>query len=441
MKLKELTISNFKCFKSEQTFKFGKITLLLGENSSGKSSIMQAIWAPLQSGEFPFTFSPNGDLMNLGSFKDIVWGHDTDREIRIKMEFEDHSLEKLSTSLHNHDTYWIENKHNQQPELNTIEGIYDIITNDPDANSYPAFYLQAKNINGQIKIIKISSSLEDAKFSNPEYAKPIKELHTKYPQLAYNINLDTASLKNHENKAKFETIILFWNTFAYQTISTYLSSYRLPPERTYQETTKRYLKVGTFGEGYLDQILRWQTENDTRYIKLIETMQGLGLLQNINARRMDGGRYEFQIQTKNNNVNASISDVGFGISQIMPVLVADLQLSGDSTLYVQEPETHLHPSVQAAYGAHLVERATNTNKTYVIETHSEYLINSLRLAIVKGEIAPEDVQVYFTENTGDDTTVHDVKFTKQGTIEQAPDNFFRTYMMGVLDIALNAEAE
>lgn len=78
-------------------------------------------------------------------------------------------------------------------------------------------------------------------------------------------------------------------------------------------------------------------------------------------------------------------------------------------------------------------------KNYIIETHSEYLLNRLRLEIVKGNLDEKDLAVYFLENDGKDVKIHDLKFTKKGGIENVPDSFFDTYMMDLKDIALSVE--
>ncbi len=110
--LKKLRVKNFKCFREEKEFDFGRITLLLGANSSGKSSVMYAILGAIQSGEFPFQFSPNGKYVNMGDYRDMVWGHDVDREIEI-------GLEMAGTYEHKLQTKWIANQRGL-PELNYL---------------------------------------------------------------------------------------------------------------------------------------------------------------------------------------------------------------------------------------------------------------------------------------------------------------------------------
>ena len=80
----------------------------------------------------------------------------------------------------------------------------------------------------------------------------------------------------------------------------------------------------------------------------------------------------------------------------------------------------------------------NSSKKYIIETHSEYLLNKIRLGIVKGEIDENDVKTYFIDNQGKEAVTYKIYFNKQGQILNAPDNFFKTYMMDVMEIAINA---
>ncbi len=175
--------------------------------------------------------------------------------------------------------------------------------------------------------------------------------------------------------------------------------------------------------------------------ELLHWMQEMELITDMKANRIGGGRYDVQVKTKEKGVFAALSDVGFGLSQFLPILVADIQLPDDSTLFIQQPESQLHPSVQANFGDYLTKRINETQKNYVVETHSEYLLNRIRLNIVKGILKPEDLQVYFLESKEDDTAVHKIQFTKDGRILGAPGNFFKTYYIDVMDIAMNAFEE
>ena len=154
-----------------------------------------------------------------------------------------------------------------------------------------------------------------------------------------------------------------------------------------------------------------------------------------------GGRYEIRVRTKSVASWASLVDVGFGISQFLPVIVADLQLPSGSTLMIDQPELHLHSSAQAQLGDYFVRQIKKNKKHYFIETHSEYILNRVRSLIVKGLISPSDVKVFYFDNQGDAVDIHQIQFTKDGRILNAPQGFFDTYMIDVMDIAIGASED
>ncbi|MCP4213405.1 MAG: AAA family ATPase [bacterium] len=91
MRINKLSLENFKCFKKAD-FELGKLTLLTGANSSGKSSVLYSILGTLQSGEFPLSFSPNGKYVNMGNFKELYHKHLKDNTVKIGINFDDSEL-------------------------------------------------------------------------------------------------------------------------------------------------------------------------------------------------------------------------------------------------------------------------------------------------------------------------------------------------------------
>ncbi len=353
IEIKSLTIENFKCFKTEKTFDFGRITVLTGANSSGKSSVISALLAILQSeSEFPKNLSINGQYVNLGDFKEIAYKHNSDAVIKLNV--------KLKNNV-SYSTSWQQSEQSLQPKLLQLEKTG---RESPFASLFPT--------NGKLN---------------------------------------------------------------------YISAFRQSPQRTYLHRNLSKLKVDTEGGGYLDQIIAWEQVNADELVELVKIMSEIGLFYKVKTRILSGGRFEILVQTNKNGILTALSNVGYGISQFLPIIVADLQLENNSTLFLAEPEIHLHPSVQSKFGDYLVKQVNNSEKNYIIETHSEYLLNRLRLAIVKGELKKQDIKVYYLENDGEDTEVYDIDFTKTGAIKNAPDSFFETYSMDVMEIAYNAIPE
>ena len=109
-----------------------------------------------------------------------------------------------------------------------------------------------------------------------------------------------------------------------------------------------------------------------------------------------------------------------------------------SCLAVSQPEIHLHPKIQASFGNYIFTQIRDNKKQYIIETHSEYLLNRIRLLLVTGELKPEDVCVLYFENDGVKSTTHTIEFATDGSVKGAPESFFDTYGIDVMNIAMEA---
>ena len=150
----------------------------------------------------------------------------------------------------------------------------------------------------------------------------------------------------------------------------YISSFRMRPERTY---TQRSVieRVKPNGDYTIDQIFDWKSKRSKDFGKLIKELRELQLMNLLTINKFRGGRYEVRVKTNKFGAWASLADVGFGISQFLPLIVADLQLPKDSTIVIDQPEIHLHPRAQAQLADYFIRQINNNEKKYIIETHSE----------------------------------------------------------------------
>ena len=142
-----------------------------------------------------------------------------------------------------------------------------------------------------------------------------------------------------------------------------------------------------------------------------------------------------ELFNKSTGVAASFRDVGFGFSQVLPVIVQSM-LSKEKTLLMEQPELHLHPALQAELGDVFIESALGKNKnTFLIETHSEHLILRLLRRVretTEGELEegdnplrPEDVAVIYARPTEKGTELIELRITEDGDFaDKWPDGFF-----------------
>lgn len=406
MQLDRLSLENFKCFE-KLDMDFGKITLLTGANSSGKSSVFYAILGAIQSGEFPFQFSPNGKFVNMGDYEEMVFQRDKEKQIKLLYEGYDDYHDDIWFTVNSH---WIYEDSNVLPVLKSLKIDYNENKIEIDKTNRLVKYWNKDKLLEEI-------TFEDILGVSDESIVDFRDLliADKLPGILIDI---------------VNEIFVDWDF-------NFVNASQIP-KRTSYEITNENLKVGKYGQGYQDQIIRWQTKESKELEDLLSIMQELKLFQNIKAERLGGGRYELRVQVHKNGPSVALNDVGFGISQFLPIIVADLQLPKNGTLMVAQPEVHLHPSVQAKFGSYLVNQVNTTEKRYIIETHSEYIFNRIRLQIVKGEIDPNDVKMYYLQNDGNGAIAHLLELTKDGQIKNAPKDFFETYLMDTMDIALNA---
>jgi predicted ATPase len=397
MQIHRLALKNFKCFK-EVDISFSKITLLTGENSSGKSSLIYGILAPLQSvnfngNSFPLYLSLNGNYVNMGGFEEVLFNHDFKNDIEINLNF------SFGKNVYDFTTLWSFDTIRKSPRLKYLKDGSEIELKQKEDLSY---IVNIRDNNQQLKTLNINDLDSDIEVYN-------------YFMCSTNDG--------------YRDLIKDFN---------FISSFRFQPERTYYQSLSSGV-INKFGDGYIDQILDWNDNQSEELYKLTAILKDLRMLHDVKLHRLSGGRFEIKVKVKSRSKWESLADVGFGISQFLPIIVADLQLRDNSTLIMSQPEIHLHPSVQANLGDYLVKQVKERNKNYIVETHSEYLLNRMRLLIVKGEIKPEDVAVYYFENSIKDGSIaHRIEFTKDGQILNAPKGFFETYMIDTMDIALNA---
>lgn len=444
MLIQNLSLKNFKCFE-EVDVEFAPITLLTGANSSGKSSLIYSLLAVLQTEQFPFYLSPNGKYVNLGSFEEMVYKKDISKKIEIGISpFLEIYRFRLPPPEHRFQWTWTVDTLHSLPKLESLSLAFEELY---FVNS--TFRMDIKAIDKTYEF-SFQMSAHDGRFKG--VSRQIKE--SEFMKDKFNIhrisdtnifgkgyfNLDTInSIYKDPNfifRKSFENAFLISDTNF-----NYIGSFRQPPERTYYQKSKAQSKVDTDGAGYIDQIIEWEETDPDKLAELAKIMSELELFKEIKSNKFKGGRFELAVKTQTNSELAALTDVGFGISQFLPIIVADLQLGDNSCLALSQPEIHLHPKIQALFGNFLANQIKQTQKQYIVETHSEYLLNRIRLLLVKGELKPEDVRVYYFENDGVKTTTHQVEFATDGQIKGAPQGFFDTYAIDVLDIAMNSFAD
>lgn len=210
------------------------------------------------------------------------------------------------------------------------------------------------------------------------------------------------------------------------------------PERTYKTTAIGGEFPGTFEPYVASVIHHWQARKDVRLRQLGAALSKLGLTWNVAATRIDDTRVELRVpRLKQKTLNGaddlvSIADVGFGISQCLPVLVALLTARPGQLVYIEEPEIHLHPRAQVAL-AQVLADAANRGVRVIIETHSSLLLLGVQALVAEGALPSELVALHWFSLASDGATqVRSADLDEAGAFGDWPEDF--------AEVALNAQA-
>ena len=170
-------------------------------------------------------------------------------------------------------------------------------------------------------------------------------------------------------------------------------------------TARRY-------ESIESRVLHWLRE-----MKMLHTIS----LEPIGKNRKD---YEFQIRRSAGSPLVNITDVGFGISQVLPVLVLCYYAPEGSTIILEQPEIHLHPLAQAVLADVFIDVAVERDLQIIFESHSEHLVRRLQRRIAEGAFAQEKTALYFCETKFSESKIRRIELDKFGRVKNWPTDFF-----------------
>lgn len=203
------------------------------------------------------------------------------------------------------------------------------------------------------------------------------------------------------------------------------------PERTYPVTAIGEQFPGTFEHYVASVINNWQTTKSSKLKDLARYLRILGLTGKVDTKQINDTQVEIRVARLPCNFNpktkstemVSIADVGFGVSQTLPALVALLVAEPEQLVYLEQPEIHLHPRAQAALADILIESA-NRGVRVVIETHSDLILKRIQSLVAEDRIKPDKVKLHwFTRDQEGCTNITTADLDKAGTFGDWPEDF------------------
>jgi predicted ATPase len=430
MFITRLSLRNFKGFEKAD-ISLSKITLITGANGTGKTSILNGMLAPLQSDAFPFNLAANGKYVNMGDHQEIVFNNDRKRKIGIDIT----AAGKDNADEQKMSTEWIFDQKWKMPKLchlKIVSRFEEIdISLDTDNKQYvldlvydpSRFKGESAEMAGVVRPLLLFEKMQEEKVSEQKTKSGRRDFDLLKP---YNIK----GRKYASIEKLFEQIpfmgVLHHITVLLDDVN-YISSFNPSTQRAYYYTSTQARKVDSRGENYIEQIYEWERAGDMVMSNLNTTLRELGLAYSLKTKQLNSGQYELRVKVHSNGVWSPLADSGFALNGILPVLVADLQLRDNSTMFLSHPEKYLYPTSQKALGEYLIKQTQIHGKRYVLETNSSSLLNCMKSSITKDECKADDISAYYLERQAGKITVHQIMFQTNGQIENAPESFIEDY--------------
>ncbi|MCG3163698.1 MAG: hypothetical protein JMDDDDMK_05143 [Acidobacteria bacterium] len=210
----------------------------------------------------------------------------------------------------------------------------------------------------------------------------------------------------------------------------HLPGLRGNPQRTYPVTAIGSAFSGTFDNYIASVIAQWQAnKRGGRIERLSKDLEKLGLTWKVTAISINDTQVEIQVGRLISSVRSqardlvNIADVGFGVSQTLPVLVALQAAEPGQLVYLEQPEIHLHPRAQTAM-AQVLADAAKRGVRVVAETHSSLLLLGIQTLVAEGELSPELIKLHWFSRRDDGSTmIQSADLDEAGAFGDWPEDF------------------
>ena len=433
-----VTLENFRCFREEQTARLAPLTLLVGENSTGKTSflaLIRAIWNLAYRYRIPdFKEEP----YDLGSFDEIAHhrGARGGRADEFHAGFSAKGSKRRSTATRFVFTFGKNGTVPVPTRRRIARGRIWIDESYRGADSYMLKVGRNRHSWQVPDSISISYGHE-GDFALPPYFFLLGRIGESEPF----VNLDlvpqgdsppfsSSDRKRIRNLAELSEV-------GFHSQQPFASApVRSRPHRTYDPSRPTPDPEGDYIPMYLANTFSRNRAIWSDLKKGLEDFgQAAGLFDEISIRRFgESGGDPFQLQVRRFDgrrmgPQRNLIDVGYGVSQVLPVVTELLRPDASPLFLLQQPEVHLHPSAQAALGS-LFCRVASPDRQLIVETHSDHLLDRVRMEVRDGEsnLKPEDVSILYFERGDLDVNIHSIRIDEMGNILGAPDGYRRFFL-------------
>ena len=445
--LRRLRIKNFKIWEDTDDIRMAPITLFFGANSSGKSSIGQFLMMLKQTVESPdrkVVLYPGGknSAVELGSYQEMVFHRDPDKKISFEYQWDSPDALKINDSLHERSFSGdsLSFKAEVGPEggdqrtliVSRLE--YELIDKGEIKASIGMKLKRGAKAEYRVEAKEYSLTRQRGRAWDP--GAPVRFYGFPDEVVAYHKNADFVQELNLRHEKLFRLL-------------SYLGPLRTKADRLYSWAGNGPESVGYAGENTVAALLaarnrkiglgyRRPARPFTEIIAM--KLKEMGLVEEFSVRPIAEQRQEYEVKvcTKGSRDWVDLPDVGFGVSQVLPVLVQCFYAPPGAIILMEQPEIHLHPSAQSALADVMIdavksrEKGADRNIQLIIETHSEHFLRRLQRRIAEDAISQEKVSAYFAKNDASSPILEPLQIDSFGHISNWPEHFFGDEMGDIL---------
>jgi len=420
-----IDLNRFKTWES-LSITLGKITVLFGTNSAGKTSVLQSLLMLKQTAssfdrnQAIHFGDPERDYVDLGSYRDLVFQHDESHNMGLRLQWETATLDftegyKYADVSLSYEVSWGKPKDKDTVVVDTLN--YEVKQNHADS-----------------MFLKMVREDDVYRVTTPPRAKSTRgqPRQLRAPENSFAI---PSEIKD-DYKPDFTE---FNRQFrALMDRIYYLGPLRNHPRRTYTWTGSMPTDIGAQGENTIPVLIGSARQTTVKKRKgskptLIDdvsrSLSELGLLEQFTVEAVDKDKrfYTANVRASGQATNASLIDIGFGVSQVMPIITALFFVPEGSILLIEQPELHLHPLAQAKLADLMLNVAHTRRLQLIVESHSEHILRRFqrRVAETYNSVAtPDNLRLYFATRIEGASKMETVEMTPYGQIKNWPDDFF-----------------
>lgn len=444
--IRHINLKNFKAWRELDIALGQRITGLFGTNSSGKSSLIQFLLMLKETKNNPdsnivLDFGKSGGVINLGTFGDVI--HRNDKSMKLEWRL---CWDGMEEPWNASDPYTGEDEIRFNYKQLAIQSVVEManLEESKSLKTQSMLYTMMDEDTGEERTFGVEPNPEQS--SNFRLIKAEKKITSDSALQQYSDIVD-GPVKTHlfPLLARFHIPLERLDTLSkleadYEKLMNrifYLGPLRDYPDRLYNWSGGSPSDVGAQGELTINAILAASEKGKTYQMKeggkkrsfqevVAMRLKEMGLIHSFSVTEIAKGSnfYQAKVAVDKGSPKVLLTDVGFGVSQVLPAIVLLNHVPYGATVILEQPEIHLHPEAQSGLADAIIAIAETRDLQVIVESHSEHLLRRLQLRVAEEAISANLVKLYFVSQENGEARLKGIGLNEYGEIENWPDHFF-----------------